>query len=333
VRRATALVAALIAGGCGTQSGLHVENDGRTVRVAVTTTGAPSTGGGGPHLPRQVTARVALGGVPAISWDGHQTLWAAVWGGGPHLVGSLIPVDRSTARPGAAFPVPPSPRPYLVAATPGAVYLAAGARILQIDPGDGHVLHQADLGAAVRALLASRGSIWATLDSGALARLDPDGLAVRSRLRITASPEAVTTSPGSVFVTDDQAREVVRVRPGTGRVAATVSIGAAGGGPPSQITVYAGSIWVYQGSSVLRLLLRSTRLVDRISLPGGGGSIAAGTGGVWVSGSFGVARIDASTGQVTRPVDVGAAGAAIATTGDAVWVVQRTGGTLVRLSP
>jgi hypothetical protein len=90
---------------------------------------------------------------------------------------------------------------------------------------------------------------------------------------------------------------------------------------------------VYQGSSVLRLLLRSTRLVDRISLPGGGGSIAAGTGGVWVSGSFGVARIDASTGQVTRPVDVGAAGAAIATTGDAVWVVQRTGGTLVRLSP
>jgi DNA-binding beta-propeller fold protein YncE len=90
---------------------------------------------------------------------------------------------------------------------------------------------------------------------------------------------------------------------------------------------------VYEGSSVLRLLLGTTRLVDRISLAGGGGSIAAGAGGVWVSGSFGVERIDAATGQVTKPVDVGAAGAAIATTGDAVWVVQREGGTLLRLSP
>jgi DNA-binding beta-propeller fold protein YncE len=84
---------------------------------------------------------------------------------------------------------------------------------------------------------------------------------------------------------------------------------------------------------VVRLLLATTRLVDRVSLPGGGGSIAAGAGGVWVSGSFGVARIDPTTGQVTTPVDVGAAGAAIATTGDAVWVVQRAGGTLLRLSP
>jgi hypothetical protein len=46
-----------------------------------------------------------------------------------------------------------------------------------------------------------------------------------------------------------------------------------------------------------------------------------------------VARIDPATGEVTTPVDVGAAGAAIATTGDAVWVVQRAGGTLLRLSP
>jgi hypothetical protein len=332
VRRALVLAAAVLAGGCGAQTGLHVENGGRTVHVAVTTT-APSSGGGGHRLPHQVTARIPLGGVPAIAWDGDHTLWAAVWGGGPHLVGSLIPIDTATAHVGTARTLPPSPRPYLIAAGADAVYVAAGRQVLQLDPVAGSATHNVDLGANVRALLASRGSIWATLDGGTLTRMRPDGLAIRSRLQVTGSPEAVTTSPGSVFVTDDGARDVVRVRTRTGGVIKTVSIGASGAGPPSQITVYAGSIWVYEGSSVLRLLLRTTRLVDRITLPGGGGSIAAGAGGVWVSGSFGVAQIDAATGQVTRPVEVGAAGAAIATTGDAVWVVQRTGGTLLRLSP
>jgi hypothetical protein len=90
---------------------------------------------------------------------------------------------------------------------------------------------------------------------------------------------------------------------------------------------------VYEGASVLRLLLHGTRLVDRIGVHGAGGSIAAGTGGVWVSGSFGVARIDPASGVATRAVAVGRAGAAIATTGDAVWVVQRQTGTLLRLAP
>jgi hypothetical protein len=75
------------------------------------------------------------------------------------------------------------------------------------------------------------------------------------------------------------------------------------------------------------------QLLDRVTVPGGGGSIAAGTGGVWVSGNFGVARIDPATGALDTPVAVGQAGAAIATTGDAVWVVQRPTGTLLRLVP
>ena len=324
--------AAALAAGCGAQSGLHLENGGRTVNVAVATTSTrPSSGG--PSLPRQVTARVPLGGVPAICWDGGHTLWAAVWGGGPQLIGSLVPVDTATARAGEAFALPPSPRPYLIAASSDAVDVVAGSQLVQIDPATGHVVKTSDLGADGRALLLSRRSLWATLDDGSVVRLNPASLAVRDRLHITGSPEAITTSPGSVFVTDDQARDLIRARAATGRVTDTVAIAATGAGPPSQITVYAGSIWVYEGSSVVRLLLQSTRLVDRLSLPGGGGSIAAGAGGVWVSGSFGVARIDPASGQVTTAVKVGAAGAAIATTGDAVWVVQRAGGTLLRLSP
>ena len=97
---AISLLAALAAG-CGSQSGLHVENGGHTVAVVP----AGSSGGGGhgttPALPRRVTARIPLGGVPAIAWDGTATMWAAVWAGGPHLLGSLIAVDTAT---GAAAP-------------------------------------------------------------------------------------------------------------------------------------------------------------------------------------------------------------------------------------
>jgi hypothetical protein len=333
VRLIAVLLAAALAAGCGARSGLHVENGGRTVHVAVPTTPTQPASGGGQTLPRQVTARVPLGGVPAICWDGDHTLWAAVWAGGPHLIGSLVPVDTATAHAGDAVALPSSPTPYLIAASTDAIDVAAGGQLLQFDPATGHLVRSSNLEAAARAVLLSRSSLWVTLDNGTVLRLDPGSLAVRGRLHLTPSPEAITTSPGSVFVTDDQARDLIRARAGTGRVTDTVTIAASGAGPPSQITVYGDSIWVYEGSSVVRLLLATTRLVDRVSLPGGGGSIAAGAGGVWVSGSFGVARIDPTTGQVTTPVDVGAAGAAIATTGDAVWVVQRAGGTLLRLSP
>jgi streptogramin lyase len=333
VRRVLLTLAALAAAGCGAQSGLHTENGGHTVAVVPISTTQPDAGGGGSSLPHQVTARVALGGDPAIAWDGDHTLWAAVWAGGPHLVGSLVAVDTRTARAAGAFPLPPSTRPYPLAVERDAVFVAVGAQVLRIDPLSGRVRRTVTLTSPVRSLLDSRGSLWATTDGGPLVRLEPATLRVRSQWRLSGSPDAITTAPGSVFVTDDHERTLQRLSMRTGKVTATVSIGAAGAGPPSQITVYADSIWIYEGASVLRLLLHGTELVDRIGVAGAGGSIAAGTGGVWVSGSFGVARIDPVSADVTRPVAVGAAGAAIATTGDSVWVVQRGSGTLLRLAP
>jgi hypothetical protein len=135
------------------------------------------------------------------------------------------------------------------------------------------------------------------------------------------------------LVTDDRDRTLTRMNMANGKVTGTTTIGANGAGRPSQITVYAGSIWVYEGTTVLRVATGALQLLDRVTVPGGGGSLAAGAGGVWVSGSFGVARIDPATGALDSPVAVGQAGAAIATTGDAVWVVQRPTGTLLRLVP
>ena len=324
---------AVLAAGCGSQSGLHVENGGHTVVVVP----AGSSGGGGhsttPALPRRVTARIPLGGVPAIAWDGTTTIWAAVWGGGPHLLGSLIAVDTATGTAGPPSMLPASHTPYLIAATASSVYVAGGGAVMRIDPSTGKVIERRDVGARMRALLAAQGRLWVTADGGRLVQLNPDTLGVVATRHVTGHPDAITTDAGSVLVTDDRDRTLTRMNIATGKVTGSTSIGANGAGRPSQITVYAGSIWVYEGTTVLRVATGALQLLDRVTVPGGGGSIAAGSGGVWVSGDFGVARIDPATGALDTPVAVGQAGAAIATTGDAVWVVQRPTGTLLRLVP
>lgn len=334
MRRLAAIsLLAVLAPGCGSQSGLHVENGGHTVVVVP----AGSSGGGGhstaPVLPRRVTALIPLGGVPAIAWDGTTTIWAAVWAGGPHLLGSLIAVDTTAGSAAPATVLPASNTPYLIAATASSVYVAGDGAVMRIDPDTGRVIERRNLGARLRALLAARGRLWVTANGGRLVQLNPDTLGVVATRQVTGHPDAITTDAGSVLVTDDRDRTLTRMNIADGKVTGSTSIGANGAGRPSQITVYAGSIWIYEGTTVLRVATGALQLLDRVTVPGGGGSIAAGTGGVWVSGSFGVARIDPATGALDTPVTVGQAGAAIATTGDAVWVVQRATGTLLRLVP
>jgi len=98
---AISLLVVLVAG-CGSQSGLHVENGGHTVVVVP----AGSSGGGHtttPALPQRVTARIRLGGVPAIAWDGATTMWAAF--AALDWVRVLTPPYTGTERMGVNWPM------------------------------------------------------------------------------------------------------------------------------------------------------------------------------------------------------------------------------------
>jgi streptogramin lyase len=330
VRRVLILTALSLATGCGSQAGLHVENDGHTIAVA--TSAVASTGGGQPvKLPRHVTARVALGGVPTLAWDGAG-VWAAVWPGGPRALGSLIGIDPASGHAQAPFSLPPSTQPYLLAATSDGLFVATGRRVLRIDPADGRTVASIALGGRSRSMVESRGSLWVTVDPGALLRLESAQLRVQASIPLDGQPDAVTVVPGSVYVTDDRDHTLRRIDPGSGQPAAAVSVAGEGAGDPLVATVYGDSIWVFEGSSVVRLARRGLRVLDRITLPSGGVSMAAGTGGVWVTGRFGVARIDAGSGRLASPIRLAGGAAALATTGDAVWVAD-TSGNVVRLSP
>jgi len=330
VRRALSVAAVLVVAGCGGQNGLHVENGGHTIAVA-TTPAVPSNGGPPAKQPRRVTARVSLGGVPTVAWDGS-SVWAAVWPGGSRALGSLIGIDPVTGRAQPPLPLPPSTQPYLLAATADGLFVATGRRLLRIDPADGRTVASAGLGGSPRGMVETHGSVWVTVDSGVLLRIESAQLRIQSSTPVTAHPDAVTVVPGSVFITDDGDRTLQRIDPRSGRLLSTVSIAGESAGDPTVATVYGDSIWVFEGSSVVRLARRGERLLDRITLPAGGASMAAGTGGVWVTGRFGVARIDPGSGRLGRAIRLGAAAAALATTGDAVWVAD-SNGDVVRLSP
>lgn len=330
MRREWAFAALIVAAGCGSQNGLHVENGGHTIVVA--TTPVASTGGGPPaKLPRRVTARVSLGGVPTVAWDGS-SLWAAVWPGGSRALGSLIGIDAATGRARPPLPLPPSTQPYLLAATPDGLFVATGRRVVRIDPADGRTIASAQLDGAPRAMVETRGSVWVTVDSGELLQLDSAQLGVQRSTAVSGDPDAVTVVPGSVYVTDDRDHTLLRVDPRDGRLQSTVSIAGENAGDPTVATVYGDSIWVFEGNSVVRLARRGERLLDRITLPAGGASMAAGTGGVWVTGRFGVARIDPGSGRLDKAIRLPGGATALATTGDAVWVAD-SHGNVVRLSP
>ena len=330
MRRALALLALAVTTGCGTQTGLHVENGGRT--IAVVTTPVVSSDGGPPaKQPRRVTARVSLGGVPTVAWDGS-SVWAAVWPGGSRALGSLIGIDPVTGHARPPLPLPPSTQHYLLAATADGLFVATDRRLLRIDPADGRTVASAALDGTPRGMVETRGSVWVTVDTGVLLRLDSAQLRIQSSTPVTAHPDAVTVVPGSVYITDDDDHTLQRIDPRSGRLLSTVSIAGESAGDPTVATVYGDSIWVFEGSSVVRLARRGERLLDRITLPAGGASMAAGTGGVWVTGRFGVARIDSSSGRLGHAIRLGAAAEALATTGDAVWVAD-SNGDVVRLSP
>jgi hypothetical protein len=330
MRRALIVVATLVAAGCGSQNGLHVENGGHTIAVA--TAPASSSGGRPPaKLPRGVTARVSLGGVATVAWDGN-SVWAAAWPGGSRALGSLIGIDPASAHARPPLPLPPSTQPYLLAATPDGLFVATGRRLLRIDPADGRTIASATLGGTPRAMVETRGSVWVTVDGGQLLQLDSAQLRVQRSTALGGDPDAVTVVPGSVYVTDDRDHTLLRIDPRDGRLRSTVSIAGQSAGDPTVATVYGDSIWVFEGNSVVRLARRGERLLDRITLPAGGASMAAGTGGVWVTGRFGVARIDPGSGLLDRPIRLPGGAAALATTGDAVWAADNHGN-VVRLSP
>ena len=330
---------ALATAACGTQSGLHVEDGGTTVRPA----SLPSTSTQHPPTKAARTASLVLGAPAAIAYaDG--TLWCAVRPGG-RLIGSLVRVDTVTGRvTGRPTPLPVSADPYLLAVTGEDVWLGGGDRLWRIDPTDGSIAATVSVDGRLTALTAPPGELWATVAGprgGRLLHLDATSGRPLASAPIGPAPSALTVVPGAAWVTDAERQDVTRLTLRGQRIggATSVSLPLSSHRRPTQVTVYAGSVWVYERGRVVRIDPATATVVGTtIVAPAAGGTIAAGSGGIWVITSTlrshrgAVRLLDPKTGAgAGRRTVVGGAPTALATDGRGVWVVDSSRGRLVRV--
>jgi DNA-binding beta-propeller fold protein YncE len=342
IRRVGLIVAvAAAASGCGAGSGLHVEDGGRTVPLrSVDRPRAPVA----PPVAAPAPG-TRLGG-PAVLAYADGTLWCAVQPDGAALVGSLVRVSTASGkRAGAPIPLPPAARPYLLAVGADGVWLAAGVHLWRIGTGAGSTGLDTRLDGRATALADAGGSVWATVATaagGRIERIDPGTGAKVAEAPVGPAPSALTVAGGSAWVTDSADQSITRlaIAPAGLRRTAAIPLPRSRVRAPTQITVYAGRVWVYERGRVLRIDPATNRVAGTTRLaPAPGGTLAAGSGGVWVitrtrRRHLGAVRLLApDTGAaVGHRIVIGGRPTGIVTDGRAAWVFDADADRLVRLS-
>lgn len=341
-RLVLALAVTTACAGCGSGAGLHIEDGGRTVKLHQVTNPPPPPSIGVTTPPQP---GLHLGAPTALAYaDG--TLWCAVQPGSGVLVGSLVKVSAASDAPdGAAVPLPPAGHPYLLTVGADGVWLAGGTLLSKIDPDTGAAELTVHLGGNIAAVLDAAGSVWATVTTpsgGQLARIEPSAGALVSETPVGPSPSALTVADGLAWVTDSVDQSILRFAIGPNAVHRTGSIALPRSAirAPTQITVTAGRVWVYERGRVLRIDPATDRVIGTTSVaPAPGGTIAAGTSGVWVITRtrvhhLGAVRLlDPVSGlPVGRRVAVGGNPTAIVTDGGTAWVFDAAASRLIRIS-
>jgi streptogramin lyase len=151
----------------------------------------------------------------------------------------------------------------------------------------------------------------------------------------------VTVGAGAVWATTTAGRRLLRIDPGTARVAASLSV------PAQAVAADASGVWAVccgagSGSRQLtRVDPASGRVVQAIRLPGRPQAVGIGPSGVWVRGAEGwIWRVDPASNRVvatirlpSSDVATGDPGGDIAVTKDEVWVSNPATATVRRIDP
>jgi YVTN family beta-propeller protein len=173
-------------------------------------------------------------------------------------------------------------------------------------------------------VLRSRGCAPGTVHSA------PDGsFAVRQ----CDLPSAVVFASGSVWITKDDERLLLRLDPRSHRVLNRIAIEVR----PFLMASGAGSIWVtdYENDALARVDIATNSLVKVFrGLAHGPSGVAVGAGAVWIANRRQdvVTRIDPATNEVVAVIPVGYSPLAIAA-GDAVWVKNEYDTNVARIDP
>jgi YVTN family beta-propeller protein len=160
--------------------------------------------------------------------------------------------------------------------------------------------------------------VWVAPSTGLLTRIDAMTRAKAQQLDPNASPSGIAIGEGALWLSDNEANNVVRVD----RTGLLTPIAVGHG--PTGIVASAGGVWVADSldDAVVRIdpgtrSVKATIPVGR--LPAG---VAFGAGSVWVanSGEGTVTRIDPQSDKAQATITVGGSPQALTVAGGKVWV-------------
>jgi YVTN family beta-propeller protein len=254
----------------------------------------------------KVVADVPLHARPGGIAAGPQAVWVTDFDDG-----TLVRVDPARARITHIIGV--GPKPVVVAAGAGRVWIANSERLVAVDPRYDHVVaetplaqkirgfSQADLGYGHSAAVATGGAgIWDAHTVSALSKIDPATGAVLSSTALEDAPTSVAVGMDTVWVTASATSRLIGIDAATGSVSSSIEV------PDMSPTS---------------------------EPPNGGTGVALGYGSVWVPTYSGVRRIDQITGGTTATIPTGAGAAGVAVGGGSVWIANYLAGTVSRIDP
>jgi virginiamycin B lyase len=209
---------------------------------------------------------------------------------------NVVRIDPATNQVVATIPVGRAPSGLAVGA--GAVWVSrhSDGAVVRIDPATNQVVATIAVGRAPGAMTVAGGVVWVALPQGGLGRIDP----ASNRSTVVGVPRCcageLAAGEAALWVANRGDGTLVRVDPGTGRVAARVLLPRTREQRPHQVAVGDGAVWVTSASTrrgTANLLWRvdpASNLVagtlDLGPTSAGGipNSVAAGNGAVWVGG-------------------------------------------------
>ncbi len=324
-----------------------VERDDALIARALGKEPVEIPGDGGSSAPwyRQRAALAALGAVGLLAvaagvflsrGDTPSSFTPAV-----NTVVRLDPTDASIVG-GAAV----GDTPLGVAADDSSVWVANfGSTVTKVDPAGASA--PTTLGISVasgsgnpKAVVIGGGSTWVAIggDTAAVNQFLPDA-STPKRYDLTTGVEGIAYGADSVWVTNSQTGELVRIDPATGTVERSFPLEPDGG--LYGVAFGDGSLWVAAGlgnTALLRVDPADGRVLAKIPLRGDPKGVAFGEGAVWVTlpDADLVQRVDpaAQQGQVTDTIDTGLDGPeGVAAGGGGVWITYTNSRTIVRIDP
>jgi DNA-binding beta-propeller fold protein YncE len=216
--------------------------------------------------------------------------------------------------------------------------------VARIDPGSNAVTATIDVGpTAIHPIAFADGSVWATTDSNGgrrdgrphdqVLRIDAATGAVTAQIDLPGTdpnPQFVTSTPGAVWIGNQDDGTVVRIDTATNTIAATVRVADQGfAGGPAGMTTANGLVWVAvpRDKRLVEIDPATNAVAGSVSLRSGPALLASDDTTVWATlpDTHQVARIDGA-GRMTTADTAGAAANGLAVGFGSVWVTLANAG-------